>query len=72
LAKAGKLQVDKKREGEEGADLKDNPQEYAGYWPREISGTAAKGLWVSKDLETDARNLFAAGDEVGALMLRGN
>ena len=53
--------------GEEGADLKRNPQEYAGLWPREISGTAAKGLWVDKDLETEVRNLFAAGDEVGGL-----
>ena len=54
-------------QGEEGATLKDNPQEYAGLWPREISGTAAKGLWVDKDLETDIKNLFAAGDEVGGL-----
>jgi succinate dehydrogenase/fumarate reductase flavoprotein subunit len=53
--------------GEEGADLRTNPQEYAGLWPREISGTAAKGLWVDKDLETEIRNLFAAGDEVGGL-----
>ncbi len=50
---------------EEGANLKDNPQEYAAYWPREISGTAARGLWVDKDLETETKNLFAAGDEVG-------
>jgi succinate dehydrogenase/fumarate reductase flavoprotein subunit len=47
--------------------LRTNPQEYAGYWPREISGTAAKGLWVDKDLETEIRNLFGAGDEVGGL-----
>ncbi|MBW2095945.1 MAG: FAD-dependent oxidoreductase [Deltaproteobacteria bacterium] len=52
---------------EEGASLRDNPQEYAGYWPREISGTAAKGLWVNRDLETEMANLFAAGDEVGGL-----
>ena len=52
---------------EEGAALRKNPQEYAGYWPREISGTAAKGLWVDKDMETDIKNLFAAGDEVGGL-----
>ncbi len=52
---------------EEGADLRKNPQEYSGYWPREMAGTAAKGVWVSSDLETDMRNLFAAGDEVGGL-----
>jgi len=52
---------------EEGADLKKNPQEYSGYWPREMAGTAAKGVWVSSDLETDMGNLFAAGDEVGGL-----
>jgi len=54
-------------QGEEGADLRKNRQEYAGLWPREISGTAAKGLWVDKNLETEIRNLFAAGDEVGGL-----
>jgi succinate dehydrogenase/fumarate reductase flavoprotein subunit len=54
-------------QGEEGANLRDNPQEYAGLWPREISGTAAKGLWVNQDLETGIRDLFAAGDEVGGL-----
>lgn len=53
--------------GEEGADLRKNRQEYVGLWPREISGTAAKGLWVDKDLETEIRNLFGAGDEVGGL-----
>ncbi len=53
--------------GEEKANLRDNPQEYAAYWPREISGTAARGLWVDEDLETEIRNLFAAGDEVGGL-----
>jgi hypothetical protein len=53
--------------GEEGADLRRNRQEYAGLWPREISGTAAKGLWVDKNLETEIRNLFGAGDEVGGL-----
>lgn len=52
---------------EEGADLRKNRQEYVGLWPREISGTAAKGLWVDKDLETEIRNLFGAGDEVGGL-----
>jgi succinate dehydrogenase/fumarate reductase flavoprotein subunit len=53
--------------GEEGADLRRNPQEYVGRWPREISGTAAKGLWVDRDLETELHNLFGAGDEVGGL-----
>ncbi|MCJ7596729.1 MAG: FAD-binding protein, partial [Desulfobacterales bacterium] len=53
--------------GEEGADLRKNPQEYGGFWPRELSGTAAKGLWVDKNLETEIRNLFGAGDEVGGL-----
>lgn len=53
--------------GEEGAQLRENPQEYGGYWPRELSGTAAKGLWVDQDLETEIRNLFGAGDEVGGL-----
>jgi len=38
-----------------------------GAWPREISGTSAKGLWVDKDLETEIRNFFGAGDEVGGL-----
>jgi succinate dehydrogenase/fumarate reductase flavoprotein subunit len=52
---------------EEKADLRDNAQEYAGFWPREMAGTSAKGLWVDKDLETDLRNLFGAGDEVGGL-----
>jgi hypothetical protein len=53
--------------GEEKADLRINRQEYVGSWPREISGTAAKGIWVDKDMETDIRNLFGAGDEVGGL-----
>ncbi len=53
--------------GEEGLDLKKNSQEYGGLWPREISGTAAKGLWVDRDLETEISNLFGAGDEVGGL-----
>ncbi len=52
---------------EEKADLRKNPQEYSGFWPREMAGTSAKGLWVDKDLETDLKNLFAAGDEVGGL-----
>jgi succinate dehydrogenase/fumarate reductase flavoprotein subunit len=54
-------------EGEEGLDLRGNPQEYSGWANRELSGTAAKGLWVTKDLETDIKNLFGAGDEVGGL-----
>ena len=32
-----------------------------------MAGTAAKGIWVDNDLETDIKNLFAAGDEVGGL-----
>jgi succinate dehydrogenase/fumarate reductase flavoprotein subunit len=52
---------------EEGLDLRKNAQEYAGFSSRELSGTAAKGIWVDKDLETDIKNLFAAGDEVGGL-----
>ena len=52
---------------EEDADLRENSQEYAGFWPRELSGTAAKGLWVDRDLETEIRGLFGAGDEVGGL-----
>ncbi len=54
-------------EGEEGLDLRKNSQEYAGWANRELSGTAAKGLWVDKDMETAIKNLFAAGDEVGGL-----
>ena len=54
-------------EEEEGLHLKDNPQEYSGWANRELSGTAAKGVWVSKDLETEIKNLFGAGDEVGGL-----
>jgi succinate dehydrogenase/fumarate reductase flavoprotein subunit len=52
---------------EEGADLRRNKQEYSGYWPRELSGNAAMGLWVDQDLETEVRNLFGAGDMVGGL-----
>jgi succinate dehydrogenase/fumarate reductase flavoprotein subunit len=54
-------------QGEEGADLRKNMQEYAGYWPRELSGNAAMGLWVDKNLETEVKNLFGAGDVVGGL-----
>lgn len=54
-------------EEEEGLDLRKNPQEYGGWSNRELAGTAAKGLWVNKELETDIRNLFGAGDEVGGV-----
>jgi succinate dehydrogenase/fumarate reductase flavoprotein subunit len=54
-------------EDEEGLNLKQNAQEYTGWSVRELAGTAAKGLWVDKDLETGIRNLYAAGDEVGGL-----
>jgi succinate dehydrogenase/fumarate reductase flavoprotein subunit len=53
--------------GEEKLDLRDYAQEYSGYWTREMSGTAAKGLWVDKDLETGIVNLFGAGDEVAGM-----
>jgi succinate dehydrogenase/fumarate reductase flavoprotein subunit len=53
--------------GEEKADLRRNKQEYAGYSVRELSGYSAGGLWVSRDLETDVRNLFGVGDLVGGL-----
>jgi succinate dehydrogenase/fumarate reductase flavoprotein subunit len=54
-------------EGDEGLDLKKNSQEYSGWANRELSGTAAKGLWVDGDLETEITNLFGAGDEVGGV-----
>jgi succinate dehydrogenase/fumarate reductase flavoprotein subunit len=54
-------------EVEEGLDLRENSQEYAGWANRELAGTAAKGLWVDGDLESEIKNLFAAGDEVGGL-----
>jgi len=34
---------------------------------REMAGTAASGLVVNKDLETEIKGLFAAGDEVGGV-----
>jgi len=34
---------------------------------REMAGTAASGLWVKNNLETDVKNLFAAGDDVGGV-----
>jgi len=52
---------------EEGLDLREDCQEYAGFANRELSGTAAMGVWVTSDLETDMRNLFGAGDEVGGV-----
>jgi succinate dehydrogenase/fumarate reductase flavoprotein subunit len=52
---------------EEGLNLKEASQEYAGFANRELSGTAAKGLWVDTHMETEVRSLFAAGDEVGGL-----
>jgi hypothetical protein len=55
-------------EEEEGLDLRKNSQEYAGWANRELAGTAAKGLWVDRDLETEIKNLFAAGDEVRCSM----
>jgi len=54
-------------EEEEGLDLRINSQEYGGWANRELSGTAAKGLWVNNELETEIINLFAAGDEVGGV-----
>jgi succinate dehydrogenase/fumarate reductase flavoprotein subunit len=54
-------------EDEEGFDLRKDRQEYGGYGTRENS--FGKGLWVDKDLETDIKNLFAAGDEVGGFII---
>lgn len=34
---------------------------------RELAGTAASGLLVNKDLETEVKGLFAAGDDVGGV-----
>jgi succinate dehydrogenase/fumarate reductase flavoprotein subunit len=34
---------------------------------REMAGTAASGLWVDNNLETEVKNLFAAGDDVGVV-----
>jgi len=34
---------------------------------REMAGTAASGLVVNRDLETELKGLFAAGDEVGGV-----
>ena len=34
---------------------------------REMAGTAASGLWVDNHLETEIKNLFAAGDDVGGV-----
>jgi succinate dehydrogenase/fumarate reductase flavoprotein subunit len=54
-------------QNEEGLDLRENSQEYAGFANRELSGSGAMGVWVTSDLETDVRNLFGAGDEVGGV-----
>jgi len=50
---------------EESFSIKGNALEYADFYDRELSGTAQKGVWVDKDLETGIKNLFAAGDEIG-------
>jgi succinate dehydrogenase/fumarate reductase flavoprotein subunit len=34
---------------------------------REMAGTAASGYWVDTSMETEVRNLFAAGDDVGGV-----
>jgi len=34
---------------------------------REMAGTAASGLWVDNRLETEVKNLFAAGDDIGGV-----
>jgi len=52
---------------EEGYDLRKTRQEYGGFGT--LESFVGKGLWVDKDLETDVRNLFAAGDEVGGLVI---
>ncbi|MBW1946229.1 MAG: FAD-dependent oxidoreductase [Deltaproteobacteria bacterium] len=55
-------------QGEEGANLRDNPQEYAGLWPREISGTAAKGLWEVGGLPWQASSgAFTQGWRAGEM-----
>ena len=52
-------------EDEEGLDLRENAQEYAGWGDRELAGFSGKGIWIDKETETEIRNLFASGDEVG-------
>jgi succinate dehydrogenase/fumarate reductase flavoprotein subunit len=52
---------------EEGYDLRKDRQEYGGFGTRENS--TGKGLWVDSHLETDIKNLFAAGDEVGGFII---
>jgi succinate dehydrogenase/fumarate reductase flavoprotein subunit len=54
-------------QGEEGLDLRDACQEYAGFANRELSATSANGIWVDSNLESDMRNLYSGGDEVGGL-----
>jgi succinate dehydrogenase/fumarate reductase flavoprotein subunit len=34
---------------------------------REMAGTAASGLWVDTTMETEVKNLFGAGDDVGGV-----
>ncbi len=34
---------------------------------REMAGTAASGLWVDRNMETEVKNLFGAGDDVGGV-----
>jgi succinate dehydrogenase/fumarate reductase flavoprotein subunit len=51
---------------EEGYDLRKDRQEYGGFGPMDgVDG----GIWVDKDLESEMRNLFAAGDEIGGFLL---
>jgi len=54
-------------QGEEGFDLKNTRQEYAGYGCLESS--PGKGLWVNRDFETGIRNLFTAGDDVAGFII---
>ena len=52
---------------EEGFDLRKTRQEYGGFATLE-SQTGEFGVWLrGQDMETDIRNLFAAGDEVGGI-----
>jgi succinate dehydrogenase/fumarate reductase flavoprotein subunit len=54
-------------EDEEGLDLRENAQEYAGWGDRELAGYSGKGIWVDSNTETEIRNLFAGGDEIGGV-----
>jgi succinate dehydrogenase/fumarate reductase flavoprotein subunit len=51
---------------QEGFDFKRDKLEWLPN-SREMAGTAASGLWVNKNMETEVKNLFAAGDDVGAV-----